>query len=91
MRIEHSGNDVSDAAHRLAHYNQDRDFLEGRRKELTEKYPDWWVAVYSLRVVGVNKSFARLLRSLQKNGVPTGQTVIDCMYTKPVDFSFIGG
>ena len=67
----------------FARHERDFEFLNYHHKELLEKYPDKWVAVYDVKVVGVHEDFLALLEQLKKEGIPTNKTIIWFMDTDP--------
>jgi|GEM_PF-946327 len=67
----------------LARHSRDFDFFEHHSKELLEKYPDEWVAVYDIKVVDTDKDFLVLLARLKEKGIPTNKTIIHFMDTDP--------
>lgn len=57
----------------LKRYGKDLEYLDEHRQELLERYPERWVAVYNLRVVGAAKDLRRLIGKLEKQGIPPGE------------------
>ena len=58
----------------LARSRADALYLEEHREELIEQYPDRWVAIYNLQVVGAAKDPRRLVKQLERKGIPPGDT-----------------
>jgi hypothetical protein len=48
-------------------------FLDKHRDELLQRYPERWVAVYNGEVVGAAKDPKRLIRQLERKGIPPGE------------------
>jgi len=67
----------------FARHKRDVDFFQYHYQELLEKYPDKWVAVYNAEVVGTNKDFIALLDCLKEKKIPTNETIIYFMDTRP--------
>lgn len=57
----------------LERFTQDMLYVDQHRRELLERYPERWVAVYNQQVVGVAKDPKRLVRQLERKGIPSGQ------------------
>jgi hypothetical protein len=66
----------------LDRFTQDALYLDRRRQELLERYPDQWVAIYQQTVVGAAKNPERLVRQLERKGIPSGQTYWEYLSTK---------
>lgn len=58
------------------------DRMESQRETLTKDYPDQWAALYSGDFV-VAESLEDLLEKLEGQGVPTHETVIQFLDSKP--------
>jgi len=67
----------------FARHRRDVEFFEYHHKELLEKYPDKWVAVYDVKVVDTDKDFLVLLARLKEKGIPTNKPIIHFMDTDP--------
>jgi len=50
--------------------SESQDFIESHRKELLQRYPDQWIAVYKRDIVEVDKELRRLVRKLRTSGAP---------------------
>jgi hypothetical protein len=61
------------AQQELDRFRQDMLFLDGHRDELLRRYPERWVAVYNGEVVGAAKDPKRLIRQLERKGIPPGE------------------
>ena len=57
----------------LDRYRADALYLEEHREELLEQYPERWVAIYNLQVVGAAKDPRRLVKQLDRKGIPSGR------------------
>ncbi len=62
------------ALQEVEQFTQDRLYLDRHRAELLERYPDRWVAIYRQKVVGAAKNPERLVRQLDRKGIPSSQT-----------------
>ncbi|HEY7062673.1 MAG TPA: DUF5678 domain-containing protein [Chloroflexota bacterium] len=61
----------------LERHRRDAEYFQQHRQELLERYPDRWVAVYNQQVVGAAKHHKRLLRQLERKGIPAGFVLCD--------------
>ncbi len=61
----------------LARFTQDMLYFDEHREELLQQYPDRWVAVYHQQVVGATKDLERLVRQLERKGIPPGRAFIE--------------
>ena len=68
----------------LKRFTKDTKFLESIRPELTNKYPDQWIAVYQKEVVAVDKSLKRLIDHLKDTNIPASDTVVELLRTKRI-------
>jgi hypothetical protein len=57
----------------LDRFTRDMLYFDQHREELLQQYPERWVAVYNQQVVGAAKDPKRLVRQLQRKGIPPGQ------------------
>lgn len=66
----------------LERFRRDGQYFEEHWDELLERYPERWVAVYHRHVVGAAKDIRRLVRQLERKGIPPGfvahRYVTDC-------------
>jgi hypothetical protein len=70
-----------DAARKRA--EQDRAFWRAHRAELTEQYPDQFVAARNGEIVDHDKDFMALTLRLQKSGIRSSDVSIERMDTEP--------
>ena len=57
----------------LERHRQDALYFQQHRQELLERYPERWVAIYNQQVVGAAKDHKRLVRQLERKGIPAGR------------------
>lgn len=57
----------------LEQHRQDAEYFQQHRQELLDRYPERWVAIYNQEVVGAAKDQRRLLRQLERKGIPAGR------------------
>ncbi len=62
------------------------DYLDSRREELLEKYPDQFVAVTENDVVAVAKTMKKLLSELKKKGFESNDVSIEFITVKDFDW-----
>ncbi|MEE9490173.1 MAG: DUF5678 domain-containing protein [Thermoplasmata archaeon] len=62
------------------------DYLDSRREELLEKYPDQFVAVTENDVVATARTMKKLLSELKKKGLETRDVSIRFMIVKDFDW-----
>lgn len=74
---------MHDEQTQLQHFSKDTAFLEAHRDGLTRQHPDRWVAIYGEEVAGVATTLEELLDELEKNHIPVGQAVVECLETDP--------
>jgi Family of unknown function (DUF5678) len=63
----------------LRRFHQDTDYLRTHLKELLDRYPEQWIAIYNREVVGAATDFDSLLAELKKTGIPIGQALVEQM------------
>lgn len=61
-----------DVQKELERFQADAIYLDKHRTELTERYPEQWVAVYNLQVVGAAEDLDQLIEDLKCKGIPPG-------------------
>jgi len=66
----------------LERYRIDTSYLEEHRAELLSRYPGRWVAIYNQEVVGADKDPRRLIRQLERKGIPPGEVVREYLTDK---------
>jgi len=66
----------------LERHRRDAEYFQAHRQELLERYPERWVAVYNQEVVAAAKDQKRLLRQLERRGVPSGRVFRDNLTDK---------
>ena len=57
----------------LERYRDDALFFDRHRQELLRQHPDRWVAIYNQQVVGAATDIKRLIRQLDRKGIPPAQ------------------
>lgn len=63
-------------ARRVAH-------MENQRKQLTQKYPDKWVAMAEFDIVAVADSLDEILSELDRKKVSRSDAVVEFLNTQP--------
>jgi hypothetical protein len=66
-------------------YRGDVEYLASHRDELTNLFPDQWIAVFDGRVVASSGSAEGLTPKLRKKSLQRAHAVIDYLFTKPVN------
>lgn len=66
----------------LKRFKRDTSYYEAHHKELLEKYPEQWVAIYNQQVVGAAKDLKRLVAQLQREGIPQGRAFVEFVTAK---------
>jgi len=61
----------------LRRFTSDAEYFESHREQLRKQYPDQWVAVYDHQVVGASKDIKRLVRQLERKGIPRGRAFVE--------------
>jgi hypothetical protein len=61
----------------LERFNADMLYFDRHRQELLEKYPEHWVAIYKQQVAGASKDQKRLIRQLDRKGIPPARAFVD--------------
>ncbi len=74
--------DTREIAAGLEDYRNDALFFEARRGELTDTYPDHWIAVHNLEVVEVARDLPELLQRLESAGISVGEAFIEYATTE---------
>ena len=64
-------------------YRRDVEYLAEHKAELTDSYPDEWVAVYEEAIVAHSKRTKDLMRQLKAKGVADRSPVIQFLSTSP--------
>jgi len=57
----------------LERFRLDADYFDQHRQELLQQHPDRWVAIYNQQLVGAAKDIKRLIRQLERKGIPPAQ------------------
>jgi len=65
----------------LKRFRDDSRFIEQQEDELTEKYPNKWIAVTNKKIVDINDDFDALLDDLKKKDIHPGDCVIELLST----------
>lgn len=66
----------------LERYRRDAFYLEQHREELLRQYPEQWIAIYHEQVVGAAKDPRRLIRQLERKGIPPGEVFEEFLTNK---------
>lgn len=74
---------VREIAQSLVRYRADHVYLDAHRTEWVLKYPDRWVIVKDLKLVGYGKNIQRLYQRLRKRGVAIEGCAVKFLSTKP--------
>ena len=61
------------AQQELERFTQDMLYFDQHRQELLQQYPERWVAIYNQQVVGAAKDLKRLIKQLERKGIPPSQ------------------
>lgn len=56
----------------LDRFGRDAEYFDQHRQEFLQQYPEHWVAVYHQQVVGAAKDPKRLVKALERKGIPPG-------------------
>lgn len=57
----------------LERFRKDAEYFDEHRQEFLRQYPEQWVAVYHQQVVGAAADPKRLIKQLERKGIPPGQ------------------
>lgn len=57
----------------LERFTRDMLYFDQHRQELLQQHPERWIAIYHQEVVGAAKELRRLIRQLERKGIPPGQ------------------
>ena len=57
----------------LERFGRDAEYFDQHRQEFLQQYPEQWVAVYHQQVVGAAKDPKRLIKQLERKGIPPGR------------------
>ena len=60
----------------LIQFHNDALWFSEHYNDLREQYPDQWVGVYGMKVVGTSPDGMMILDELQANGVPVGHVFL---------------
>ena len=77
-----SGIPASQAVKILTDARTTNDFFDEKELELTELYPEEWVAVFMEDIVAHNKDHDALLREIRTKDVPTNRGLVVRFLTK---------
>jgi len=72
-------------------FEADTLYLDAHRDELLARYPEQWVAVYKLEVVGVAKEMEQLVKELKQNGVPPEYSYCEYLSAEPITLIVASG
>ena len=67
----------------LERYRGDAVYIQEHREQLLKEYPEEWIAVLDLKIVGHSGDLDALLRELDSSGIPRGEACIKHLTTKP--------
>ena len=67
----------------LESFREDALYLANRRRELTRRYAEQWVAVYSSRVRARAETLDELLEAIDRKGLPRDGVVVDFLTKEP--------
>ncbi|MPZ13002.1 MAG: hypothetical protein GEU73_01015 [Chloroflexi bacterium] len=56
----------------LERFRRDTEYFDRHRQEFLQQYPEQWVAVYHQQVVGAARDPKRLVKQLERKGIPPG-------------------
>ena len=56
----------------LERFGRDAEYFDRHRHEFLQQYPEQWVAVYHQQVVGAAEDPKRLVKLLERKGIPPG-------------------
>ena len=68
----------------LKRFTEDGHFFDTHYKELLEKYPEHWIAIFYKEVVGTDTDFDRLLVDLKSRGFPLSRMFIKQVTSRKV-------
>ena len=77
VRRDPNDPDVIRVRAELNRFEKDQKHFSKRRRELRERCPDHWIAVYKEEVVGADTDFARLLEDLDARGYPLEKLAVN--------------
>jgi hypothetical protein len=69
----------------LEQFKKDVRFTSSHVEEWTKQYPDKWIAVYEEELVAVAASHLKVLRLVDKKGIPRGHVVTRHLITKKIN------
>ena len=77
--VRHDPNDpeVIRTKAELRRFEKDQKHFSKRRREMRERNPDRWIAVYNEEVVGADADFARLLKDMEARGYPLEKLTVN--------------
>ena len=61
----------------LKRFGEDHKYFSDRYRELLERYPEHWIAVYNKEVVGADTDFRRLGEDLMARGYPLEKLAVN--------------
>lgn len=66
----------------LERFTADMLYFDQHRHELLRQYPDKWVAIYQNQVVATAKTLPRLVKQLERKGIPKGRAFVEYVTAK---------
>ena len=72
----------------LDRFHKDTTYREAHLKELLERFPEQWVAIFNEQVVGAALDLEQLLDDLQARGIPPGQAFVERVTAKDETWIF---
>ena len=66
----------------IDHFDRDQRFIEEKRQEWTKEYPECWVAVYGLKMVGCASTLDEALGQAKEKGA-THNVAVRLLTAKP--------
>lgn len=64
-----------DIQQELERSSKDLEYFAAHRQELLKEHTEQWVAIYNQQVVAAAKDVKRLIKHLEKKGIPPGHVV----------------
>ena len=72
----------------LKRFGEDHKYFSDRYREMLERYPEHWIAVYNKEVVGADTDFKRLLEDLKARGYPLAKLAVNKATAEKVVWRF---
>ena len=71
----------------LKRFGEDHKYFSERYRELLERYPEHWIAVYNKEVVGADTDFRRLGEDLMARGYPLEKLAVNKATAEKVNWN----